>query len=189
MVKEGSPLPLRSSGWYSYLLLARLWAKKTSKSTYDTRPTTVVASRLSLQVGSLFIIENPSETISHARWYYSNTLKRTMPLYRIDNVLSWGSPQGLLVRVLNRRERAVLGIPVPSDTGGIVGALMVVPTKACFVKTIDDVGALKVLFPKMVSTVRSLGLFANRVQGRGPSVVQRCSTAPFGDVFRLWPSR
>jgi hypothetical protein len=145
-------------------LLARLWAKKTSKSTYDTRPTTVVTSRLSLQVGSLFIIENPSETISHARWYYSNTLKRTMPLYRIDNVLSWGSPQGLLVRVLNRRERAVLGIPVPSNTGGIVGALMVVPTKACFVKTIDDVGALKVLFPKMGSTVSNFLIMTQLVK-------------------------
>jgi len=87
-----------------------------------------------------------------------------MPLYRIDNVLSWGSPQSLLVRVLNRRERAVLGIPVSSDTGGIVGALMVVPTKACFVKTIDDVGALKVLFPKMGSTVSNFLIMTQLVK-------------------------
>jgi hypothetical protein len=87
-----------------------------------------------------------------------------MPLYRVDDVLSWGSPQGLFVRVLDRRERTVFGIPIASETGGIVRALVVVPTEACFVQTIDDVGALEVLFPKMRSTVSNFLIMTQLVK-------------------------
>jgi hypothetical protein len=87
-----------------------------------------------------------------------------MPLYRIDNVLSWGSPQCLFVGVLNRRKRAVLGIPVASETGSIIGALVVVPTEACFVETVDDVCALEVLFPKMGSTVSNFLIMTQLVK-------------------------
>jgi hypothetical protein len=151
--------------WVVFLrYVNKVLTRKNSRGTYHTRPSAVITSRLSLQVSSLFIIENPSETISHPRWDNSNTLQRTMPLHSIDDVLPWGSPQGLFVRVLDRRERTVFGIPIASETGGIVRALVVVPTEACFVQTIDDVGALEVLFPKMRSTVSNFLIMTQLVK-------------------------
>jgi len=132
--------------------------------TYNTRPATVVSSRLSHQVSTLFIIEYSSETISHARWYDGDSLQGTMPLYRVDNVLPWSSPQGLLVRILDRREGTVFFDAVASETGSIVRALVVVPTERCLVETIDDVGALEVLFPKMGSTVSNFLIMTQLVK-------------------------
>jgi len=131
---------------------------------FNTRPTTVVSSRLSHQVSTLFIIEYSSETISHARWYDGDSLQGTMPLYRVDNVLPWSSSQSLLVRVLNRCEGTVFLDAVASETGSIVWALVVVPTERCLVETIDDVGALEVLFPKMGSTVSNFLIMTQLVK-------------------------
>jgi hypothetical protein len=61
--------------WVVFLrYVNKVLTRKNSRGTYHTRPSAVITSRLSLQVSSLFIIENPSETISHARWYDGNTL-------------------------------------------------------------------------------------------------------------------
>jgi hypothetical protein len=117
-----------------------------------------------VQVSSLFIIENSSEPISHARWYYGDTLQRTMPLYRVDNVLPWSSLKCFLVRALDRRKRTVFFNSVASETGGIVRALVMVPTEGRLVKTIDDVGALEVLFPKMGSTVSNFLIMTQLVK-------------------------
>jgi len=132
---------------------------------FDSRPATVITARLSLQVGSLFIIENPSEAISHARGKVSNTLQWTMPLHRVDDVLPWSSPQGLLVRILDRRKRAILGIPVPSDARSVVRALMVVSREARLIETVDDVGALEILLPKMGRTVSNFLIMTYYVKG------------------------
>jgi hypothetical protein len=87
-----------------------------------------------------------------------------MPLYSVGDVLPRSSLQGLLVRVLDRREGTVFLHSVASETGSIVRAFVVVTAERCFVETVDDVGALEVLFPKMGSTVSNFLIMTQLVK-------------------------
>lgn len=55
-------------------------------------------------------------------------------------------------------------MPVASNVGGIIRAFVVVLRDARLVQSVDDVGALEVLLPKMRSTVSNLLIFAEDVK-------------------------
>lgn len=87
-----------------------------------------------------------------------------MPLNGIDNVFTGRGSQGLLVGILDSRKGAVSRVPVAGDAGSIVWTLVVVATNARLIETVDDVGALEVLFPKVWSTVSNLLIMTQLVE-------------------------
>ena len=53
---------------------------------------------------------------------------------------------------------------ITRKAGSIVGAFVMVRGESCTVESVDDVGALEVLLPKMVSTVSGFLIFTDLVQ-------------------------
>lgn len=141
--------------------------------THNTRNPLVVAlvQGVTLHIGAFLVVIDTSELVSHARWNCGDALKRSVSLDGILNVLPRCSPKCFLVGLLHGSDRAVLLVPVACNTSCIVRSFVMVARYSSLVEAIDDVGALEVLFPEMVSTVRSLGLLADCVQGRGLAVV------------------
>lgn len=129
-----------------------------------TRPAAIITTGLTLQVGSLLVIENPSETIRHTRGNVGDSFERTVSLHRIDNVLTWGGSQCLLVGILDSRKGTVLFHSVAGNAGCIVGTFVVVTTNARLIEPVDDVGTLEVLFPKMWSSVCNLFIVTQLVE-------------------------
>ena len=87
-----------------------------------------------------------------------------MPRYRIDNVLSGRGPQCLSVRLFDCLNGRILHMLVAGNASGIVRAFVVVLRDARFIEAVDDIGALKVLLPKMRGTVSNLLVFAEEVK-------------------------
>ena len=133
--------------------------------TYDAGDSLVVAlvQRVALHVGAFLVVVDTAELIRHARRDSGDALQWTVSIDSVLDVFPWCRPQRFLIRVLHGCHRAVLLVSVTGEAGGIVRSLVVVLRYSGSVESIDNVGALEVLLPKMVSTVRSLGLFANRV--------------------------
>ena len=95
----------------------------------------------------------------------------------IVNLLTWGSPESFIVRILHGCDGAVLPVQVAGDVGSIVWALMVIG-KAGLIETINGISAVEVPFPEMVSTVGILSVLADGVKG------------PMGHVSRVaFPQR
>ena len=148
--------------------------------THDTRNSLVVAlvQGVTLHIGAFLVVIDTSELVSHARWNRGDALQWPVSFDSILDVFPRCGPQCLFVRVLHSSNRAVLLVPVARKTSCIVRSFVVVARHSGLIEAVDDVGALEVLFPEMVSTVRSFGLLADCVQGRALAVVQRCSSAP-----------
>jgi|TARA_R110002003_G_scaffold126_46_gene11813 hypothetical protein len=134
-------------------------------STYNTWPTPVVASGLSLKIGSLLIIENPTKAIWNPWWNVGNSFQWAMLCHSIDNVLSWSCPQCFLVCHSNRSNRRILDVLVVAcKAGRVIWSLVVVTSKAGCIESIDDVGTLEILLPKMRSTVSSFLIIAYSIK-------------------------
>jgi hypothetical protein len=132
--------------------------------TYLSRPTLVIASWLPLKIGSLFIIENPTKAVRHTRWDVGNSFQWAMLRYGIHDVLSWRCPQCFLVGLADRFNRGILDVLVARDAGGIIGAFMVVTSRARYIEPIDDISTLEVLLSKMRGTVSNLFILADCVK-------------------------
>jgi hypothetical protein len=140
------------------------------KLTHHSWPTAIVASRLSLKIGTLFIIEYPTKAIRNTRRCIGNSFQWTMLRHSIDDVLSRRSPQSFLVGLSDGRDRRVLHVLVAGEAGCIVRALVVVARKAGGIQTIDNVSALEVLPPKMGSTVSNFFVLTEYIKWSVTSV-------------------
>jgi hypothetical protein len=166
---------LDGEGWLT-LTLKVIWAVLLRRSalhihwlegyvTYQSSPSPQIAAWLSLKIGSLLIIENATKAIWCTRWLIGYSFQGTVLRHSIKNGLARGSPQCLCVRLADRLDGRVLHVLVVArDAGSIIGAFVVVARKSGSVESVDDIGALEALLPKMGSTVSKFFIFANRIK-------------------------
>jgi hypothetical protein len=148
--------------------------------TYLPRPAFVVASRFTLKISSLLIVENPTKAIGHTRWNVGDSLQWTVLRDSIDNVLTRGSSQGFLVGFAYSLDGCIFDMLVARNASRVVRPFVVITGKASSVETIDDISALKILLPKMRSTVSNFFIFTERIkwpvrQVSGISLSQRAT--------------
>jgi hypothetical protein len=134
------------------------------RATHHTRPAPVVSPRFALEVSTLLVIQNPPKAIGHAWWNVGNAFKRAVLCHCIQNIFPRCGPQCLLIGVLHSGNGTVLIAEVAGDVSGIIGALVVI-TAADGIETVNNVSALEVLLPEMMSTVCRFGVFAQDVKG------------------------
>lgn len=131
---------------------------------YLSGPTPVVCSWLTLQIGSLLIIENSTEAVGHTRWDVGNAFQRAMFRDGIVDVLARRSPQCLLVGFADRIDGCILDMLVASNACSVVWAFVVVASGADCIESIDHVRALEVLLPKMRRPVSNFLIFSESIK-------------------------
>jgi hypothetical protein len=132
--------------------------------TYLSGPAPIITSWLSLKIGSLFIIENPTKAICHTRWNIGNSLQWAVLRYGINDVLLRCGSQCFLVRFADCFDRWILYVLVACDAGGVIWTFVMITSGPRYVEPINDISALKVLLSKMRGTVSNLFVFADRVK-------------------------
>lgn len=131
---------------------------------YLSGPTPVVCSWLTLQIGSLLIIENSTEAVGHTRWDVGNAFQRAMFRDGVVDVLARRSPQCLLVGFADRIDGCILDMLVASNACSVVWAFVVVASGADCIESIDHVRALEVLLPKMRRPVSNFLIFSESIK-------------------------
>lgn len=159
---DGSPLPLRSPGRYSYATLV-LSSMEAGGLTYHAWPTPVVPSRLALKVCAFLVVEDPAKPVRHAWRNIGHTFKWPVLRNCVQNVFPRRRPQRLFVGVVDSGNGTVCPTDVTRDVGGVVWTFVMI-TATDIIEAVNDVGTLKVLLSQMVRPVCRFRIFPQYIQ-------------------------
>lgn len=100
------------------------------EDTYNTRPSSVVASRLALEISAFFVLQDSAQRIGDTWRYICHAFQWSVLGYGINNVLLGSGSEGFLIRLLDGLNWRIFGVLVACEAGSVIWSFVMVTSRA-----------------------------------------------------------